>query len=108
MGLFRRAKGLCPGCVKEKRADVGVKHPKVKSRNLTCTCGKKMKVPIEPDWGKNGDRVPTNRLIFLQSAYLRPPDFQFHTLRNFVESVRIPDTHTSDRSRNSLKTSAQV
>ena len=50
MGLFRRAKGICPVCEKEKRADVGLKHPKAKSWNLTCTCGKKLTVPVEPDW----------------------------------------------------------
>ena len=50
MGLFRRAKGICQVCGKEKRADVGVKHPKARSWNLTCTCGKKLTVPVEPDW----------------------------------------------------------
>jgi integrase len=50
MGLFRRAIGTCPKCRKEKRADVGVKHPKARNWNLTCTCGKKLTAHVELDW----------------------------------------------------------
>lgn len=50
MGLYRRARGFCPLCKKEKRADVGVKHPKVKNWSFTCNCGKKFTAVVEHDW----------------------------------------------------------
>jgi integrase len=51
MGLFRRAKGVCPVCGKKKQADIGDKHPKAKKWNLTCSaCGAKFTADIEPAW----------------------------------------------------------
>ena len=51
MGLFRRAKGVCPVCGKKKQADVGEKYPKTKKWSLTCNaCGMKFTVKVDPAW----------------------------------------------------------
>lgn len=51
MGLFRRARGVCPKCGKKKQADIGEKHPKVTKWSLTCNgCGAKFTVKVDPAW----------------------------------------------------------
>lgn len=48
MGLFRRAKGICPSCGKEKRAEKA--QPKAQEIEVTCRCGITFRIPIGSDW----------------------------------------------------------
>jgi endogenous inhibitor of DNA gyrase (YacG/DUF329 family) len=51
MGLFRRAKDVCPKCGKKKQVDIGEKYPRVKKWFLTRSdCGSKFIGKIEPAW----------------------------------------------------------